>query len=379
MKPVFFILLACVSSGLFAQSINMDYYNKTLFISTFMDKDIQYWPAVNNYKSKILIENGKYHIESKDNIQGEKVFPGYENNFSNYELFVSLILISGDYSEQSAGVCFQFDEKHQKGYVVEINAFKRFRLLRWNNEEKKIISNQGDQDGWIKFNMLEKKNKINEIKILSRNNLFDIYFNEFFAYSFENEFKQERTSNFGFYVAPMTEIRIQNMSLMVNRNEYNEASSISNTKTNNETEDTDPEKVEDAGDKDRLLKLLLRFRDEIKEKQNENEQLKEKLEKCQQDKASLEKVATHIVESQSNMNIKQIEEENVQLKKEVQKLQRELSLLKKYEEFYEKENTEKDLLNFINKERQSLENENKILKERIKNLEMELQLNKSSK
>lgn len=371
MRFLFIVFILFFANDLLAQTINLDNYNKRVFSSKFTERDIKIWPSINNYSNKVLIEEGNYVIERKDNQKGKMIFPHWSNPYKNYELRVKLNLRNSDKSQNIIGICFNFSKKHDYGYIIELNAFRKYRIIKTNvNDDVEYLTS--GKNNWKKFNYLEKKDEINEIGILVENERIEIYLNDFFAFTFNDEIKSVY-KDFGLYIGPSSQGDCSQISLFTNITDYSKYNKLENSQLSRTTDDNSTSSLNlTTTNTKKYREFIMKLRDELIETRKERDEYKLLLDKCNDENTTLIKIATNQTDSKLKETVTTLEKEIAALKKENESLTAEIKSLQHLKVYYIDNDKDKDLLNFLNEELQKAEDKSEQLLRRVQQLENEL-------
>ncbi|HPD64552.1 MAG TPA: hypothetical protein P5050_03720 [Bacteroidia bacterium] len=395
MRKSFIVLFFLLSARLFAQNLNPEYFDKIVFNSDFKSsRDLKLWPIANDEDEIMIISNGQYLIERKNNTKDRFIFPNWQNPYPNYELSVNLTLEKLVFPYQVAGVCFQFNSSLTDGLILEFNKSKQFRIRKIN--ENGIISyltGSTPNNSWKKCNYLLMKGEMNDLNILVNGNKIEIYINNYFIYSFENE-SNFNLRNFGLFVGKSSQITFQKIQLLVNHKEYGkydyllsikdvkepEVTADTNTQKNDVKKEADtltekPNQTTGSSDNKELteaLALIVRLKKDLSAKEKELETQKQLLEKCKNDNLSLNAFIESNLDNKTLNRITELEKENNKLKDQLQKLKTENATLQDFKTFYLNQNKDKDIINFLYDELKKLEEKNASLSRQVEMLQNQL-------
>ncbi|MFT4523626.1 MAG: hypothetical protein ACI8ZN_002581 [Bacteroidia bacterium] len=125
--------------------------------------------------------------------------------FEAFEL-VSLLRVVRSKSNKNAsgGLIFKAQELSSDALLVEINTKRQYRISLMQNGEFKHLT--GDKnDGWKKSNVLHSDD-FNEIKIVTYGNVYDVYFNKTYVDNFIDA--TLGSGRVGFYTAPQSTLQV---------------------------------------------------------------------------------------------------------------------------------------------------------------------------
>jgi hypothetical protein len=418
------LALALVQTS-FAQTINIEHFNKRIFTSDFnSSKDAKMWPSVNNQEELIILNNEEYSIERKDFNKSRLVFPNWNNPFPSFELNVSVNMQYLTEKNHTAGVCFAYSKELQTGFILEINKKKKFRIKQVKPDGSiAFITGTNNSNSWLKSNMLYPKQEANQINILVLGNKVDVYLNNFFAYSFQTDFNYN-FRNFGLLVGKASKAVFHHVYLLINHKDYGKyeqdmaevdfekiasqqptetkkevETPIENLETETEETETEVEKEESAEvksdeevithkeeeikaedtevgatnpDVKKCLDMIVDLRNELSIKQKELETTISLLQSCKDDNARLNEFISMNMDDRLKNKAASLELENEKLKDEIQKLKSENATLQDFKDYYKNANKEEDIVNFLYDELKKIEEKNAFLARQVELLQEKL-------
>ncbi len=355
---IIFVFVCVFSAN--SQNINLNHFDKELFSCDFSDKKTaELWPSMNSNDGLIMIQDNKYVIDRKDEFKGYTVFPEYLNFYKNCELQASFILNS----DEPAGILFNFNEKENQGYLIEINSNRKFRIKKFlSNGQFEFITGKNEKKSWQSFKILNKENIINDINILVIENNVEIYLNNFFAYSFTSKM-QYQCRNFGVYVSPSSKISVDKINLLIHHNDFGKYNNIAgasgfenNSDLNNNSSSQNVRKY---------LNKIVSLNNELKTMELEIMQTVKKLEMCKDDNSMLNNYISTNLDTELQKKLNKAERELVILKQKQSDLIAENKSLQEFKNFYLNDKNDKDIVNFLYDEIHKIEKENEKLKREI--------------
>ena len=204
----------------------------------------------------------------------------------------------------SGGVVMKAQKTGNGALILEINAKRQYRFKLIKNGAIKTLF--GDKNnGWIKSKNLRSKG-VNEIRIATEGNEYDIFFNNKFERSLiETSFRKGRL---GFYAGPRSTMIARLFIVKIN----GDLEEVQNPKK---------EDIEEPVEKDDTYTELVKvFKTKIDKQQAEIEQLTEDLNIC---KANLS------IDTASASKVKVLNKQNKELNAEVDRLENELNTARK--------------------------------------------------
>lgn len=303
MKYLSLILLLFLSKFTNGQNTPRVY---TTFQNVAVFDDFSYstsrWDQKNSSSERFIISDNKYRIERiKDSyfsISLAKDVP----DLTDFELIASVELEKNKANKNASGGLILKAQKSGNGaLILEINAKRqyRFRVMK-NGVVTSLFASKND--GWLKSANLRKKG-VNEIRIATKGNEYDLYINNVFERSLiETSFAQGRV---GFYADAQSALTAHVFIVKINGKlgEVKEDKPVEKPK---ETENTD----------DTYTQLVKVFKDKIDKQQAQIEQLTEDLNIC---KANL------TLDTSSASAVKSLKKENTGLKTKIESLEKELA------------------------------------------------------
>ncbi|MBT3302368.1 MAG: hypothetical protein HN921_00120 [Bacteroidetes bacterium] len=415
-------IMLLVNTG-FAQTINLDHFNKRIFTSDFNSaKDAKLWPSTNNTEELIILNNEKYSIERKEFTKDRIIFPNWNNAFPSFELTASVNLQYLTQKEHSAGICFAYSKKHETGFIIEINKKKKYRVKQINADGTiKFITGTTSMNSWKKSNMLYPKQESNQINILVIGNTIDIYLNNFFVYSFTNDFNYN-FRDFGLYVGKGSKAIFHHVYLLINHTDYGKydqnMEEVDFTKTiskevkpiikeDSKTEIESEQKIEKEQVKEviseevieeteeqiiaeveveetegkaanmdpdvkKCLDMIVNLRSDLSASQRELETTLALLGNCKDDNNRMNEFITMNMDNRLKNKAAGLELENERLKDEIQKLKSKNTTLQDFKDYYKDANKDEDIVNFLYDELKKIEEKNAFLARQVEILQEKL-------
>jgi predicted RNase H-like nuclease (RuvC/YqgF family) len=267
------------------------------------------WDQKNSSTERLIISDTKYRIERiKDSyfsISLAKDVPA----ISDFEIITSIEVERNQENKlASGGIILKAQKTGNGALILEINAKKqyRFRVMK-SGVMTSLFSDKNN--GWIKSANLRKKG-VNEIRVATKGNEYDLYINNVFERSLiETNFKSGQV---GFYASAKSTITAHVFILKIN----GKLSEVKEDKIVEEPKETEEKKEED----DTYTQLVKVFKEKIDKQQAEIERLTDDLNVC---KANL------TLDTSSAKTVKVLSKENKELKTNIEKLESEISQVQK--------------------------------------------------
>jgi len=202
---VLFILLRVA----WAQSVVAD-FSKEVIAETFDNNQLR-WEQNSNADKFCIISEGRYCIKRHNTETGEFYFNSLIPVLDHFDLTVQLSLDAHSNKNQSAGVVFMADAVLLNLMVLEVNANKQYRLWSKRGDEKIYLSG-GNEQGWEKSALLKGGKAANTIEIKSDSGNYEVYFNDYPAFSFSDE--NFKSCTIGLFVAANTYVNFDLFTIL---------------------------------------------------------------------------------------------------------------------------------------------------------------------
>ncbi|MCB9262016.1 MAG: hypothetical protein H6607_06550 [Flavobacteriales bacterium] len=348
LKLILLLLLSNFTNGQNKERVLADFSTVVVFdnFSTGANR----WEQKNTESEQFIISENKYSISRLKPDYFSVALAKDIGEYSDFEL-VTKIEAEKVKSNKNAGggVIIKAQKDGSGALIIEINAKKQYRIKLLKNGVFTPLFHTKN-GGWEKSKHLKKGE--NELKIRTKGNEFDIYFNGKFERSFiETSFAKGRQ---GFYVNGNSRIKAGLFLLKANE--------ISELKQN-------PIDSKTTGNDQTYTELVKVFKDKIDKQNQEIERLTEELNIC---KTNL------TIDTTSASKVKELNKDNVELKSKVAQLETELQQAQKRLTYLEsmKEDIEKQtdgdlvlsLTELLSKEKEknkALKAENDALKKEV--------------
>ncbi len=297
---IILLFLSKFTSGQNAPRVYTTFQNVAVF------DDFSYttsrWDQKNSSSERFIVSDNKYRVERiKDSyfsISLAKDVPA----ISDFELITSIEIEKNKTNKSaSGGIILKAQKSGNGALILEINTKKqyRFRIMK-NGVVTSLFADKNE--GWIKSINL-RKSGVNEIRVATKGNAYDLYINNEFERSLiETSFTEGRV---GFYADAQSALTAHVFIIKINGKlgEVKEDKTVEKPK---ETETVD----------DTYTQLVKVFKDKIDKQQAQIEQLTEDLNVC---KANL------TLDTSSANTVKVLSKENNSLKTKVEQLEKDLA------------------------------------------------------
>lgn len=302
MKYLSLIILLFLSKFTYGQNAPRVY---TTFQNVAVFDDFSYstsrWDQKNSSTERFIISENKYRVERiKDSyfsISLAKDVPA----ISDFEIITSIEVEKNKENKgASGGIIIKAQKSGNGALILEINSKRqyRFRLMK-GGVLTSLFSDKND--GWIKSINLRKKG-INEIRVATKGNQYDLYINNTFERSLiETSFSEGRV---GFFAYAKSSLTAHVFIIKIN----GKLGEVKEDKIVDEPKET--ESVDDT-----YTQLVKVFKDKIDKQQAQIEQLTEDLNVC---KANL------TIDTSSASTVKVLSKENTSLKTKIETLEKDL-------------------------------------------------------
>ncbi|MFT5513800.1 MAG: hypothetical protein ACI8SE_002210 [Bacteroidia bacterium] len=347
---IILLFLSIFTSGQNAPRVYTTFENVAVF------DDFSYtssrWDQKNSSAERMIISDNKYRVERLKEtyftISIAKDIP----DLTDFELITSIELEKNKENKSSSGGVILKAQKSGNGaLLIEINGKRQYRIrVMKNGIFNSLFSDKND--GWIKSANL-RKSGINELRVATKGNEYDLYINNVFERSLiETNFKSGRV---GFYAAPKSSLTAHVFIIKINGKleAVKEVIKGDDPKENESTDDT-------------YTQLVKLFKDKIDKQQAQIGQLSEDLNVC---KANL------TIDTSSASTVKVLTKENKEqqgkidrIEKELTQMQKRLSYLESMKEDIESQ-TNGDIILHLTK----LLSDQKIESDKLKKEKLELQ------
>ncbi|MFT5723732.1 MAG: hypothetical protein ACI9JN_000849 [Bacteroidia bacterium] len=264
------------------------------------------WDQKNSSTERLIISNNQYRIQRIQNTYFTISLANDIPKLKDFEIIASIEIEKNKANKNgSGGIVIKAQHSGNGALILEINSKKqyRFRVMK-NGVFKSLFADKND--GWIKSSNLNKTG-INEIRIATKGNEFDLYLNNVFERSIiETSFAEGRI---GFYADAQSTVTAHVFILKIN-GKLGEVSQKKKDETPVETESKD----------DTYTQLVKVFKAKIDRQQAQIEKLTEDLNIC---KANL------TIDTSSASSVKLLRKENETLKSKIDSKEKELGQVHK--------------------------------------------------
>ncbi|MDQ3072688.1 MAG: hypothetical protein M3Q97_05440 [Bacteroidota bacterium] len=183
LAPALFIALQ-----IYAQPPKDARFNTRVFFSDFTEADQGVWPLKNNQDYLLLLREGQFIMESRQESNKGYLPPKWRNPYSEYRMEMEITLDKAKEYTGTAGLFFGLKEDLSAGYLFEINAQKQYRISILQGPGKyRRLSNAGKNEGWVDYKKLDGAGKANTITIQQELSRIRIWINETFVQTYMAE------------------------------------------------------------------------------------------------------------------------------------------------------------------------------------------------
>lgn len=311
------------------------------------------FPQKYNTSELSTLENGLYRLKRMSATGLSIVYLNTPENYASYEVSAKISLIKSK-PASSAGIILHGQRTRSGGILVEFNAKKQYRVTKQSGSNLRLLSGSPKENGWMKSKHLNKSG-YNTILVKTKENYFDIYINNNYAYTvFDMEFKE---GNVGLFASAQSEIIIDDFIYKKEESSIEKALFIK-----------PGDKESDDNSNTEFQEIILIFKTKIDRQQIEIDKLEKQLNKCN----SMLTYDTTLISK-----VKSLESSNTKLEIKTDSLSRQLYRSKKRLSYLEsmKEDIEKgsngDLVLNLTSILAESKKEDKALKQSINILEQE--------
>jgi len=313
------------------------------------------WDQKNSSAERLIISDNKYRVErikaSYFTVSLAKDVPA----LSDFEIITSIELEKNKANKMaSGGLILKAQQSGNGAIILEINAKRqyRFRVMK-NGVLNSLFTDKND--GWIKSINLRKKG-VNEIRISTKGNEYDLYINNVFERSLiETAFKAGRV---GFYADGQSTITAHVFILKIN-------GKLEAVKVDKKED----KPIESDTKDDTYTQLVKVFKDKIDKQQAQIARLNEDLNVCKAN-LTLDTSSASTVKVLTKENKKQVDRIEM-LEREKEEMQKRLSYLESMKEDIESQ-TNGDIILHLTKLLSDQKEENNILKKEKLELQKEV-------
>ncbi len=165
-----------------AQPFITNEQSEKLFYDDYTD-NTENWPLYNEADIKCYVVEGYYYMNRLSGDKSRAVVPSFKKIENKFMIKTSLALISSSASNQTVGVLFMAQADGSGGFVLELNKKQQFRVRGIVSAGQYITSGES---GWVKSKNINGPDQFNKLVIKCYNGKYDIYINDQYTFSFEN-------------------------------------------------------------------------------------------------------------------------------------------------------------------------------------------------
>jgi hypothetical protein len=353
-----FIVIWMCGCGIFAfgQEVNKD-FTKQLLNEQFDNVDNN-WNTTFNADNLFIGQNGFYELYRRSKKSGYYVFSSNAEEYSSFQLEVSLVFSDHDNNKQSAGILMMARSETSEGLAVQINRKREYRIVRVFKDKQEPISGSGS--GWQKASALTKSENI--ISIRTYDKVYDLYLNGIFIQSFTDiELKKGKLA---LYVGPDSKVKFDYLKVL--------------GEDKKELVDLDMNDIK--SEEQAFTQIIVKLKDQINRKDKELDEMRTKLKLCENGSASRNTTDTGLYNQKNRLQATVIvlEEENEELKFKLLTMEDELIKLRDFRQGVEKGTENGDIIinltNMVSNQKvsiETLEKHNKVLNDENNSLFME--------
>ena len=177
---LFTIFLSVIS---FSQNIT-EFDNATNLITEDFTNNETSFSILTSADNYFIIDNGDYLLIRNNTESEYAIISSTTQQVSDFILKTSIKLGPSSNNKSSCGIIIKSQTTRIGSLIFEINKEGEYRIkeLLVTNTYK-YLSGKTSNDGWVRNKIIKKENEFNNIKILSEENIYDIYVNNIFLTS----------------------------------------------------------------------------------------------------------------------------------------------------------------------------------------------------
>ena len=177
---LFTIFLPVIS---FSQNIT-EFDNATKIITEDFTNNETSFSILTSADNYFIIDNGDYLLIRNNTESEYAIISSTSQQVSDFILKTSIKLGPSSNNKSSCGIIAKSQNTRNGALIFEINRLGEYRVkeLLLNNTYK-YLSGKTSNDGWVRNKIIKKQDEFNNIKILSKENIYDIYVNNTFITS----------------------------------------------------------------------------------------------------------------------------------------------------------------------------------------------------
>ena len=177
---LFTIFLSVIS---FSQNIT-EFDNATNLITEDFTNNETSFPILTSVDNYFIIDNGDYLLIRNNTESEYAIISSTTQQVSDFILKTSIKLGPSSNNKSSCGIIIKSQTTRNGALIFEINRQGEYRIkeLLVTNTYK-YLAGKTSNDGWVRNKIIKKQDEFNNIKILSEENIYDIYVNNIFLAS----------------------------------------------------------------------------------------------------------------------------------------------------------------------------------------------------
>lgn len=185
-------------------------YSDTLLFDNFNGIQNNF-PQKYNAFELLIIEKNSYLIKRISSQSSSVALDKTLEAIDEFEIISNLALVKSKNKEASGGLVVHAQTTMNGAITVEINSKKQFKITKLFDNQSRYLSGQPANNGWVKFKYLNKKGN-NTIKIKAKAGYYDVYFNNYFAFTvFDNQYDKGKV---GFYIGAESEMIVSDILVL---------------------------------------------------------------------------------------------------------------------------------------------------------------------
>lgn len=234
------------------------------FYNEGFDSITKDWPILSNSENLLLIQEGEYILQRKSKLSPFAAMGDFPREPEEFRLVTSLKLIKGVADDASMGFIFMAQPGGKGGFVFEINQQQQYRLRQITASGYAYLTGNSKDGGWVKSSLLKPLNFANLIELRTFNKIYDLYLNNTMLLSF-NEIAY-KSGGIGFIIGPGSMGKVDFIYIFTNKKELATDKADDQISSGNETDIV------------ALAESIIELKSQLNKTQQENEELKERIE-----------------------------------------------------------------------------------------------------
>jgi hypothetical protein len=320
------IFFAFIPMAGFCQEVTKE-FNKVYFEENFESAN-DLWLQTFNIDNLFVAQNGSYDLVRKNSQTGYFILPNLTQEYASFEIQAGIKFDQNKNKKASAGILLKANKAQSSGILIEVNVNKEYKISRIYSD--KIVSLSAGKKGWVKNSFAISKT-YNTISVKTHDMVFDLYINNRFITSF-SEIELGK-GLFGLYIGPDSRASFDFVKVL---GEEGPQTEDFNPSTDKEQEAT-------------LTQIIVKMRNDLKQKEKEIEELSTQLRNCQSRPGNISTDTSTLRKYRevAEQN-RQLDMENEILKTELLKAKAENARLTKFKEEVQKQESGDIVINLTN-------------------------------